>query len=192
MHKLKAGVFVLGSMALLVVGAQAVRSFKPPATAVVDIAEVFEQYEKKKDRQAEFQAEIKGVEDKLKDIEKKYKDVVQELPQVEAGPRKNDLMLQKLKLEMEVKDLKEKEMDRLRGTQLKFLEEIRNEITQEIRAYADAENLDLVLEKTVTAESGDGNQRMGFRWPIVHFVKPELEITKEIAERLNAHYKKAR
>ena len=196
MQRVKAGAWCLGCVVAIFLGTcglgilaqQAIRVFKPPATAVVDIAEVFELYAKKSDRQAEFQAEIKGVEDKLKGLEKQYKDVVQEIPQLESGARKNDLMLQKLRLEMEVKDLKEKELERLRTTQMKLLEELRSEITEEIKAYAEAMNLDLVFEKTVTADTDGG--RAGFRWPIVHYVKPELEITKEIADRLNSRYKK--
>lgn len=186
----KLGVFLGGTLASFVLGTQAVRDFKPPSTAVVDIAAVFEQYEKRKDRQEELQGDTKKLEEKLKSLEKQYKEVVLELPQLENGERKKKLTIEKLQLEMEVKELKDNELERLRKIQIKYIEELRDEIAQEIRTYAEAQRLDLVLEKTVTAE-GEGPMP-GFRWPIVHHVTPELEITKEIADRLNAHYRQSR
>jgi Skp family chaperone for outer membrane proteins len=182
---------ILGVLLLLgvLLCAEAARTFKAPATAVVDIARVFDLYEKKKDRQGELQTEIKVVEDKHKELEKKYKDLVAELPNLEAGTRKNDLMLQKLKLEMDLKDLRETELKRLRETHLKYLQELKVEIMAEIEAYAKAQDVDMVLEKVLTLDSeGTGP---GSRWPIVHFAKPEFEITDEIAERLNSRYRKA-
>ncbi len=185
--------FVTGLGMLFVLGvllcAEKARTFKSPTTAVVDIAKVFELYEKKKDRQEELQAEIKVVEDKHKDLEKKYKELVAELPNLEAGTRKNDLMLQKLKLEMELKDLRETELKRLRETHLKYLQELKVEIMAEIEAYAKAQDVDMVLEKVLTLDSEGAGP--GSRWPIVHFAKPEFEITDEIAERLNSRYRKA-
>ncbi len=54
---------------------------------------------------------------------------------------------------------------------------------------AKAQDVDMVLEKVLTLDSeGTGP---GSRWPIVHFAKPEFEITDEIAERLNSRYRKA-
>ncbi len=178
-----------GVVALALLGAEATRAFKPPSTAVVDIASVFEQYDKRRDLQAELQTESKALEAKLKELEEKYKAILQEIPLTEAKEAKKNLAVQKVALETEVEWLKKGELERLRQTQLKYIQEIRDEITQEIRNYAVAQDLDLVLEKTITAE-GDGNFP-GLRWPIVHYVKPELDITKEIADRLNRRYRRS-
>jgi Skp family chaperone for outer membrane proteins len=188
-YALKGSLVLVTVVALGALGAEAVRTFQPPRTGVVDIALVFDLYDKKKDRQGELKGETDKVELKLKDLERRYKEIVDELPLVENGTRKNELMLQKYKLEIEVKELKDNEMKRLRDVQIKYLKEIRDEISEEINVFAEAQDLDLVLEKTVTAEGEQPG--MGFRWPIVHFAKPELDITKEIALRLNSHYKKA-
>ncbi|MBI4605876.1 MAG: OmpH family outer membrane protein [Planctomycetes bacterium] len=177
----------LAGLLLVGAGQGALKAFKPPRTAVVDISEVFEGYHKKRDRQDQFQAAIKGVEDKLKDLEKRYKDLVAELPNIEPGEKADEKEDEKTLLEMQVKRLKNREMRRLRDTMVRYLQEIRDEITREIQAYAEAEDLDLVVEKRVMAEAGE---TAGFQWPIVHFAKPELEITKEIAGRLNARYAK--
>lgn len=168
-------------------GVEAGKTFHPPRTAVVEIAKVFEQYDKKKDRQEQLQSDTKVVEDKLKDIEKRYKELIQELPNLEEGPKKNDKTLEKVRLEIEVKSLKDRELKRLRDTQFKYLEEIRDEITKEIQVYAKAQDLGLVLEKTVTAESEEAGR--GFHWPIVHFAQPEIDITSEIVEKLNTRYR---
>lgn len=190
MRNWKLGTFVVGSLCLLVVGAQAARTFRPPSTAVIDIAQVFDQYEKRRDRQDQLQAETKTLEDQLKDLERRYKDIEAELPQIESDERKAELAMQKVQIQFDVDRLKKKELKRLRDTQIKYIQEIRDEITTEIQTYATAQDLDLVLEMTVTAE-GEGPVG-GFRWPIVHFVKPELVITKEIAERLNRRYNASR
>ena len=45
----------------------------------------------------------------------------------------------------------------------------------------------VVLEKAVTAELQRG---AGFHWKIIHFSKPEYDITKEVTNRLNQRYKR--
>lgn len=178
------GAFLFG----LLLGVEGGKTFNPPRTGVVEISKVFELYEKKKDRQEQLQGETKVLEDKLKDLEKRYKDLLQELPNLEeGGAKKNEKTLEKVRLEIEVKSLKDRELKRLRETQFKYLEEIRDEISQEIKVYQKAQDLDLVLEQTVTAESDEAGR--GFRWPIVHYAKPEIDITNEIVERLNTRYR---
>ena len=77
--------------------------------------------------------------------------------------------------------------DRMRAK----LREIKEEITSEIEIYAQAYDLDLVLEKTVNAE-GDPRGGVSFQWPIVHYAKPEIDITSQIVKRLNERYQKVR
>src|SRR5262249_23734334 len=105
--------------------APAGKTFNPPRTAVVEIAKVFDLYEKKKDRQEQLQGETKVVEEKLKDLETRNKDLDQELKNLEEGPKKDEKTLEKVRLGIEVKGLKERELKRLRETQFKYLEEIR-------------------------------------------------------------------
>jgi Skp family chaperone for outer membrane proteins len=177
-----AGGIIAGSMVLALVGNEAERLFRPPRIAVVDVSTVFEDYGKKKDRQSELQASTKEVEDKLKELEKRYKEINAEITNLEPGPGKNEKLLEKVKLEIDVKELKDRELKKLEETQIRYLQEIRDEISAEIQAYARSLDLDMVVEKTVAAA------REGPRWPIVHHVKPELDITKEILDRLNARY----
>jgi Skp family chaperone for outer membrane proteins len=174
---------VLAVVAALLLGA-AQATFKPPRTAVVDISKVFDAYDKKKDREAQFKTEIKGVEDRLKELERKHKAIVAELPNIEQGEKADAKELEKLGIELQVRRLKQEEMQRLRKTQIDYLREIREEITEEIQTFARAEGLDLVTEMRVMAETGDA----GIQWPIVHFAAPEIDITKEITDRLNSRY----
>ena len=167
---------------------RALRTFAPPRVAVVDISAIFDGYQKKDDRQSQLRGDTDALEGKLKELEKKYKELIEELPHLEPGQKQTEKQVEKLKLELEVKELKGRELKKLREKQIDFLKEIREEITREIQDVAQAEDLDLVIEKNVTAE-GEGNSP-GFHWPIVHYTKPEIEITAEITERLNARYKK--
>jgi Skp family chaperone for outer membrane proteins len=193
MRKMKVALWLSGLSTLLLlgtlIGQQVVKAFKPPRTAVVDVTQVFEAYDKKRDRQDQFQIEIKDAEDKVKDIDKKVKDIAQEIQNLEPGKARTDKEFDKLKLEREIKDLKQSEMDRLHKKQGEYINEIRDEIEAEISAYAQAVDLDLVIEKTFLAEPGPEGS---FRWRIVHFAKPEIEITTEIAERLNSRYRPLR
>jgi Skp family chaperone for outer membrane proteins len=165
-------------------GADAEKLFRPPRTGVVDISIVFEEYLKKLDRETEMKGETKAIEERLKELEKRYKEIQSEIGNLAEGPKKQERQLEKYKLELEVKDYKEREFKRLEEKQLRHVQEIRDEIEAEIQAYAKSNDLDIVLEKTVTAA------RDGPRWPICHFAKPELDISREIVTRLNDRYRK--
>ena len=176
--------------ALVLVGQRAARTFRPPRTAVVDISEVFDGYLKKQDLQKDLTNESRGVQSKFQALQQKLKDIAADVKLMQAGQRRNAKLLEKAKLEIEVKELENQELLRLQQTQIRFLKEIKGEITSEIEIYATAYDLDLVLEKTVNAE---GDPRgMSFQWPIVHFAKPEIDITSQIVKRLNERYQKVR
>jgi Skp family chaperone for outer membrane proteins len=166
------------------VGAQVGKLFKPPSAAVVDISVIFEDYQKKIDRESEMKEQTKGIEEKLKELEKRYKEIQSEIGNLAEGPKKRERQVQKYMLELEVKDYKEGELKRLEDMQLNHVKEIRDEIEAEIQAYAKSNDIDLILEKTVTAA------REGPRWPICHFAKPELDISRDILGRLNSRYRK--
>jgi Skp family chaperone for outer membrane proteins len=179
---------VLGAAAALgFAGAPVVQSFIPPRTAVVNIAEVFENYEKRKDRQAELQAKIDVVLKELKQLETEYKSLVDDLKLIQQGSDTfNQKTLKLTELKLKIDDLRNKEAKKLEDTLREFLTDLRDEISKEIVKVATDQDLDLVLEKTVTAENRGAG--VGFQWPIVHFVKPEYEITQEVTKRLNDVY----
>lgn len=178
----------LGS--LILVGQRATRTFRPPRTAVVDISQVFDGYLKKQDRQKDLTNESRGIQSKFEALQTKLKEIDADVQLMQQGQRRNEKLLDKAKLEIEVKELENKEVLRLQQTQIKFLREIKAEISSEIEIYAQAYDLDLVLEKTVNAE---GDPRgMSFQWPIVHYAKPEIDITSQIVKRLNERYQKVR
>ena len=62
----KVVLWMTGFGGLLLVGGQALTTFRPPRTAVIDISHVYEAYDKKKARQAQFETDIKAVQEKLK------------------------------------------------------------------------------------------------------------------------------
>jgi Skp family chaperone for outer membrane proteins len=184
-------VILMSLGALVLVGQRAARTFRPPRTAVVDISEVFVGYLKKQDRQKDLTNESRGIQSKFEALQTKLKEITADVKLMQPGQRRNEKLLDKAKLEIEVKELENKEVLRLQQTQVMFLREIKAEITSEIEIYAQAFDLDLVIEKTVNAE-GDPRGGMSFQWPIVHFAKPEIDITDQIVRRLNERYEKVR
>lgn len=180
----------IGALALL--GQRAVRSFRPPRTAVVDITSVFDGYLKKQDREKDLAGESRDVQDKFKALEQKLKEITADVKLMQPGQLRNDKLLEKARLELDLKELENKELVRLRDTQTRFLREIKEEITTEIEIFAQAYDLDLVLEKTVSAEGDPRAGGVGFQWPIVHYAKPEIDITAQIIRRLNDRYEKVR
>ena len=161
------------------------RTFKPARIAVVDIAEVFENYTKKKDVEARLEKQVKAEEAKMQEKEKEYKGLLEELKNVEDGTEQHKtLTLKKIELEYQVKNRQKELLKEFQDKQVSALREIRDEITAEITQYATAMDIDLVLEKKISAE-GKGQS---INWPVVHFVKPELDITQDIVKRVNAKY----
>lgn len=173
------------------VGFKSAQNFRPPRMAIVDISEVFENYEKKNARQEVLAAEAKKVETSLKELETRLQTINEEVQLLQAGEKRKNLLLEKAQLEIEMKDVGAREANRLREKQLGFLRDLREEIGREIEVYAEAYDLDVVVERSVTADPG-GQSRAEFRWPIVHFAKPEIDITQQIIQRLNERYRKSR
>lgn len=181
-------VLVTGAL-LVLIGSQAVQSFWPPRTAVVDISVVFENYDKVKDRQKQLNDQLEDVRGRLREFKTKYEELKSDLEKLEKG---SDLYSEKRlemgKIELEVEALQETEGKQLKESMRDFLKTIRQEITTEIESFAKAKELDLVLEKTVSMEGNGG--AIGFRWPIVHFARPEIDVTKEVTTRLNEKYRR--
>jgi Skp family chaperone for outer membrane proteins len=175
----------LGAAALSLVARAAEKTFRPARTAVVDRTAVFQGYEKRKDREAELKADSKALDEKFQALEKRLKDLTSELPNFEAGQRRNEKLVEKYQIELDLKDLKEREVKRLAEKELKYSQEMADDIGSEVNSYSESLQLDMVFEKNLVAP------RETQRLPLVHYVKPEFEITSEIIARLNARYRSA-
>ncbi len=186
-----AGCLIVVSAGSLFLGAQAITSYLPPRTAVVDISAVFESYAKSKDRQAVLQAQIDGVRGRVEQTVEELKLLNAELEKLDRSSDSfRDKAERQFRLKLELEDLQKKEGKQLEETLKAFLEEIKGEITREITAFAEAEDLDMVFEKRLRAEGAAPGR--GFQWPIVHYHKPEYDITKELVKRLNERYSRAK
>jgi Skp family chaperone for outer membrane proteins len=159
--------------------------FKPPRAAVVDTPAVFEKYEKKRVVEAKAIKERQDLDLKLKQLERQIEQLGRELDVVTEDAAEAKLV-ERFSLELKVKKLKEKELPQLFKRQLSYADGLRQEIEAEIQKYADANGLDFVLEKRFLLDVGGS---LPFQFPVVHYAKPEFEITDEIALKLNDLYK---
>ena len=181
------GLLALGAASTLVTltlfGDEAKRSFRPPTIAVADTSAIFEKYRKKSDLEAEGQKQLKAIQPKLAVLEqweRRRKEIESEIGKLGAGVQRKELELEKLRLELEVKSFKERELKELEEAQVRRLREIRGDIDAAIQAYARTHQLDLVLERKIAG---------GPPTPICHFVSPELDITADVLQALEAAYK---
>ncbi len=189
MTRRKTAAAALVLLAFFSVAFRAAQEFDPPRTAVVDISEVFESYQKKLDRQEVLNEQSVALEAKFKELDGKIQQATSSIQLLEPGPKQDEKVLEKTRLEIERNKLRSEDLKKLRETQIRFLKELREEIAKEIETYREAFDLDLILEKSVTADV-DPKAGGGFRWPIVHAVKPELDITGQILSRLNDKYQR--
>ena len=169
-----------GLFLLLALGAA--QSFRPPRTAVVSISDVFDGYEKKNQYQEKLAGARDDLKKKIEQLEKRYELLEEEIP-VTRGEALTRKKIEKYELELEVDRVKKQELNGLQARYIQYLKEIREEIADEIRLTSEAMDLDLVLERTVVAEGTPNSP--GFQWPIVHYAKPEIDITQEVVGRLN-------
>jgi len=171
------------------VGAQAFTRFLPPRTAVVNISQIFESFDKRKDRAEELKTTFQTFSDDFKALNEQIELLERELKDLKPGSKAfKQKALDHIELDAkrtELRNTRGKEFDAQRTG---YLDEIRKEIKAEIAVVAQAEELDLILEKAVTAENPQAG--MGFHWAIVHFAKPEFDITKKVTDRLNERYKR--
>jgi Skp family chaperone for outer membrane proteins len=165
-----------------------VKEFQPPRLAVVNVNDVFEKYHKKEDVESRLKEEIREAETKFGGLEKELKEVEAELKLLQEGsPKYNENVLKRTELQLALKDMQKAVLEKFQKKQLDAINEIRDEINGEIERYAEGHELDVVLEKRITAEA-KGLPPMN--WPIVHFCRPEIEITSEIVNILNSQYKR--
>ncbi len=169
-------------------GAQAFTTFLPPRTAVVDISKVFDEYQKQIDKSAELKAAVEKTTRLLDTLKEGITIKEEELKSIkQESPTYVKILSEALELKRKFREAQKKGTADIAKQQTDTIKMIRAEISKEIETVATARELDLVLEKAVTAELQRG---AGFHWKIVHFSKPEYDITKEVTDRLNLRYKR--
>ena len=168
-------------------GAQAFTTFLPPRTAV-DISKVFDEYQKQIDKSAELKAAVEKTTRLLDTLKEGITIKEEELKSIkQESPTYVKILSEALELKRKFREAQKKGTADIAKQQADTIKMIRAEISKEIETVATARELDLVLEKAVTAELQRG---AGFHWKIVHFSKPEYDITKEVTDRLNLRYKR--
>lgn len=169
-------------------GAQAFTTFLPPRTAVVDISKVFDEYQKQIDKSAELKAAVEKTTRLLDTLKEGITIKEEELKSIkQESPTYVKILSEALELKRKFREAQKKGTADIAKQQTDTIKMIRAEISKEIETVATTRELDLVLEKAVTAELQRG---AGFHWKIVHFSKPEYDITKEVTDRLNQRYKR--
>lgn len=173
------------TIALLGMG---LKGFRSPTTAVVDIHEVFEAYQKKKDLEATLKQEMDQVNGRLQELRGRFDSLRLELEQLQPGSEAYLAKMQeKNELELTTLRIQQRDVQELSKKFERILRELRDEIAREIQRFAEAHNVDLVLERQVIIRpNAKGMDEI--RWPVVHFASPDLDITSEVTARLNSRY----
>jgi len=195
MRKLRLPVLMLTFSLLLVstgflfLGAQAFTTFLPPRTAVVDSSQIFIDYRKRVDKEAELKAAIEGIASKLSAAKDQYALKQEQLKSIKRdSPAYLRAITTMVELEQKVAEIQKTRMKIFEEKANKPTAEIRGEISREIKIVAASKELDLVLEKAIRTKLLP--QAPEFVWAIVHYSKPEYDITKEVTGRLNKRYKR--
>lgn len=181
-----------GLLAAVLVGVagvgMGVKGFRAPTTAVVDIHEVFEGYEKKKNLENTLKGEMDTVQRRLAELQAQFERLNLELKQLEPGSESYiEKMREKGELELSTLRIQQTEVKDLSERFNRILRELRDEISKEIEAFAKAHEIDLVLDRQlIVRPTSKGAEEI--RWPIVHFASPDLDITSEVTARLNSRY----
>lgn len=175
------------SASSLLLGTAVVREFAPPRTAVIDIKKVFEEYDRKKSLESTLVVEAQKAEQELADLKGRLKNIEDELKiNPEGSAAYDSLILKRTELQLEISKLQREKVKEFQDKHRKAVTGIREEIVREIERYSEAHQLDLVLEYKFSAE---GQNAPSLAWPIVHFARPEIDITGEIIKILNERLK---
>ena len=175
---------LLGGGAGFLLAQTGARDFRPPRTAVVDISRVFESFEKKKQLNAQLEEEGKKAEAEYNDLEGRFRSLEDDIKTVvEGSDEYNRLVLERTKLQLDLQNMRKKLLNEFQEKYLRAATQLRDEITQEIERYSRAHDLALVIEFRFNAEA---KNMPPLKWPIVHYVAPEIDITDEIIGILNS------
>ena len=177
------------SAGFLFLGAQAFTTFLPPRTAVVDSSQIFIDYRKRVDKEAELKTAIEGIASQLSAATDQYAIKQEQLKSIKRdSPAYLRAITSMVELEQKIAEVKKTRMTIYEERANKPTAEIREEIAREIKIVAASKELDLVVEKAIRTKLLP--QAPEFVWPIVHYSKPEYDITKEVTDRLNKRYKR--
>ena len=184
--------FTLLTMLILslgfVLGARTAVHFQPPRTGVVDVAEVFKNYRRSVELEEKLKRDERAVRDRLAELESRAADMLRDLRLITSPEKQYEKIVERFKLELRARQIRELELPRIAQKKLEHVDELNKEIESQIRSFALANNLHMVLEKSFQMEL-KGKFRP-LHWPVVHFVVPELDITDEVTLRLNDMYRK--
>lgn len=177
------------SASFLFLGAQAFTTFLPPRTAVVDSPRVFMEYQKRVDKEAELNVALKEIAGKLSKAGEQYEIKKEQIKSIKRdSPAYLKAITKMVELEQLIAETQKSKRVIFQEKGNKPSEEIRAEIAREIDIVAASRELDLVLEKAIKTKLLP--QAPEFIWAIVHYSKPEYDITKEVTDRLNKRYKR--
>lgn len=180
---------LFASAGFLFLGAQAFTTFLPPRTAVVDSPRIFTDYNKRVDKEAELKAALEGIASELSKARDQYQIKQEQLKSIKRdSPAYLRTVTSMVELEQKIAETQKAKRVIYEEKANKPTAEIRGEISREIEIVAASKELDLVLEKAIKAKLIP--QAPEFIWAIVHYSKPEYDITKEVTDRLNKRYKR--
>jgi len=164
------------------------RTFRPPRIAVLDVSKLFQGYGKAKDLDDRIKGEIREGQKMLRDLRSRQRKALDDLKNLKAGTKAHrDATLEAKGLEIDLQQLETDLEVKINAEQLAALKELRLDVATDIEKYATGLELDLVLEKTLFA---DGEKGKVLPWPIVHYARPEIDITDDLIRRLNEQYGK--
>ncbi len=171
-----------------VLGARTTVQFRPPKTGVVDVTQVFGEYEKSVEMRGKLKRDARDIHDRIAELENRAANMLRDLRMIRSRDKQYEKMVERYKLELKARQMREIDLPRLAQQGREQVAELQQEIEQQIEMIALANNLELVLEKSVQLELKGESRPL--RWPVVHFVVPELDITREVTLRLNEMYRK--
>ncbi len=174
--------------ALLIAAAEKTPSFQPPRVAVVDISVVFDDYEKTQDLQKSVEKDKDELRKRVEELKIRHEELEAELPTLKANSEQSIAKnLEKTKVELEAQALQKTKLKEFNDKRRTFLAEITGQIRDTIKEYAEAHDIDIVVEHQVKME----NESARFEWPIIHYAKPELDVTEAITGLLNNKYRRS-
>lgn len=179
-------VLLCSAAAMLFLGAaSADDEATPPCTGVVDMRLIFREYEKS----IRYDTELEKLERQLKrekaEREKEIGRIQEEAKELEEGSRQQterglQAMRAKVELEFWLRDQGELVKEKL----LSYTEEVEQDIREASQIVAKEKGLLLVLNNDILSGDDDPQLR-GRRVPVVLFVHPTADITKEVLAVLN-------
>lgn len=182
-------ILTIGILSLgFVLGARTAAHFQPPRTGVVDVAKVFKGYRRSVELGENLKRDERAIRDRLAELESRAEDMRRDLQLIKSPDKQYEKIVERFKLELKARQIRELEFPRIAQKKLELVGELNQEIESQIKSFALANNLHLILEKSVQIELQGKSPPLN--WPIVHFVVPELDITDAVTLRLNDMYRK--